>query len=96
MNRVNTERHSLINCSLSCRTQMLERKKNYFSTTENTKALPNDYCSRLLATLIQPQNYNDKHDGSGDQNIDKVVDLYFKICVVFLLLVRYLIPQFYL
>ena len=51
------------------------KEKNYLSTTENIKALPNDYCSRLLATLIQPQNYNDKHDGSGDQDIDKVVDL---------------------
>ena len=35
------------------------------------------------------------NDGSGDQNIDKVVDLYLS-CVVSLLLVRYLIPQFYL
>ena len=33
------------------------------------------------------------NDGCGDQNIDKVVDLYFKIYVVSLLFVRYLIPH---
>ena len=32
-------------------------------------------------------------DGSGDQNIDKAVDLYFRIFVVSLLLVRYSIPH---
>ena len=33
------------------------------------------------------------NDGSGDQNIDKAVDLYFRIFVVSLLLVRYSIPH---
>ena len=33
------------------------------------------------------------NDGSGDESIDKVVDSHFKIIVVFLLFVRYLIPH---
>ena len=61
---------------------------------EDTKALPSN-CTCLLATVIKPQHFNDKHDGSGDQNINRVVDMYFKIDVVFLLLASYLIPPFY-
>ena len=61
-----------------------EKQKKYLSTTD------------VLKVLIQPQDYNDKHDGSGDENINRVVDLYFKICIVFMLLASYLIPQFYL
>ena len=79
MNRVNIDGHSLINCTLSCRTQMLERKKNYLLKTEDIKALPDEQHSSLIATVIQPQHKRDKHDGSGDQNINRVVDLNFKI-----------------
>ena len=61
-----------------------EKQKKYLSTTN------------VLKVLIQPQDYNDKHDASGDENINRVVDLYFKICIVFMLLASYLIPQFYL
>ena len=68
---------------------MLERKKKYLfkSITQQTA---------VISSVIQLQDYNDKHDDSFDQNIDKVVDLFLKICVASVPLVRYFVPQFYL
>lgn len=96
MNRVNTEGHSLIDCTMSCRAQMRKRKKIRVHNSRNKGITKRTALASLFATVIQPQDYNNKHDGSGDQNINRVVDLYFKICVVFMLLVSCLIPPFYL
>ena len=55
---------------------MLERKKILVNKTE-FKGI-----TAGISSVIQLQHYNDKHDDSFDQNIDKVVDLYLKISVV--------------
>ena len=67
---------------------MGEEKKYLFKSITQQAA--------VISSVIQLQDYNDKHDDSFDQNIDKVVDLFLKICVVSVPLVRYFVPQFYL